>query len=66
MPPTQSTPWHEELIKLVNETFGIPGSGGYLTGIDLITLPVAFGAGCIVGVRARVCKIIYKKSARRP
>ena len=49
MPPTQSTPWHEELIKLVNETFGIPGSGGYLTGIDLITLPVAFGAGCIVG-----------------
>ena len=48
-PPTQSTPWHEELIKLVNETFGIPGSGGYLTGIDLITLPVAFGAGCIVG-----------------
>jgi hypothetical protein len=48
-PPTQSTPWHVELTKLLNDTCGIPGSGGYLTGVDLITIPTAFGAGCIVG-----------------
>ena len=48
-PSTQSTPWHVGLTKLLNETCGIPGSGGYLTGVDLITIPVAFGAGCIAG-----------------
>ena len=48
-PQTQPTPWYEELTKLLNETCGLPGTGGYLTGVDLITIPTAFGAGCIVG-----------------
>ena len=46
---TVGAPWHVVLTELLNETCGIPGSGGYLTGVDLITIPAAFGSGCIMG-----------------
>ena len=46
--PTLS--WDQNLNQALRELFGISATGGvYLTGVDLITLPMAFVAGAVIG-----------------
>lgn len=42
--------WDQNLNQALRELFGISATGGvYLTGVDLITLPMAFVAGDVIG-----------------
>ena len=49
--PMATTPesWGEAANRELRSSFGLPLTGGFLTGIDLATLPAAFAAGCVVG-----------------
>ena len=45
-----SLSWDQNLNQALRELFGISATGGvYLTGVDLITLPMAFVAGAVIG-----------------
>ena len=45
-----SLSWDQNLNQALRELFGISATGGvYLTGVDLITLPMAFVAGDVIG-----------------
>ena len=46
-----SLSWDQNLNQALRELFGISATGGvYLTGVDFITLPMAFVAGAVIGV----------------
>ena len=45
-----SLSWDQNLNQALRELSGISATGGvYLTGVDLITLPMAFVAGAVIG-----------------
>ena len=52
MGKSKATPgtWDQNVNVALRETFGITATGGvYLTGVDILTLPMAFAAGAVIG-----------------
>lgn len=52
-----ATTWDQNVTSSLRDLFGITATGGvFLTGVDAITLPMAFAAGSVIGAGVGVCR----------